>query len=337
MATARNSVAAATSRQSTASSIVWRHIHTHLILESPAWHVAVDACCTQLRCNAAHPYALAICAQCTPREHTRRNVPAPQATMAVPLSALASMSSAPQLIADLITLVRPWGWTLADLAREIGVSEITLTQYRSGRRRLSMQTFAAIARRFKDQRIVRDLAWQYAAVEYYEERDAQPSAMQSDFLPPAVARTLRAYVDRFAEETIRGGRGLYLTSSDASSLSATMQLLTHAFDAAKIGRCALRADRKPSASEARAALAAPLLLVERADFLCPEVAELVRRRADLARPMVVTSMQPPASVPDAYLRRIFLSTTRLVDVGASATSALASPAPNSPLHASATT
>ena len=245
------------------------------------------------------------------------------------------MFSAPQLVTDLITLVRPWGWTLTDLAREIGVSEITLAQYRSGRRRLSMQTFAAIAQRFKEHRIVRDLCWQYAVVEYHEERAQRPSAMQADRLAPAVIRTLRAYVERFAEETIRGGRGLYLVSTDASALSDAMQALTRAFSAAKIGLCALRADRKPAASEARAALAAPVLLVERADFLCAEVAELVRRRSDLARPMVVSSMEQPANTADAYLRRIFLTTTRVVDVGAPAP--LAPLAPPTSRHAAPTT
>jgi transcriptional regulator with XRE-family HTH domain len=245
------------------------------------------------------------------------------------------MYSAPQLIADLLALVRPWGWTAADLAREIGVSEITLAQYRSGRRRLSMQTYAAIARRFKDQRVVRDLCWQYAVVEYHEERGGQSSALASDRLAPAVTRTLRTYVERFAEETIRGGRGLYLASTDASALSDAMQALTQAFGAAKIGHCALRADRKPAASEARAALSAPVLFIERADFLCAEVADLVRRRSDLARPMVVTSMQQPADTADTYLRRIFLATTRLVDVGAPTPSVPL--APPTPRHAAPTT
>ena len=245
------------------------------------------------------------------------------------------MSSPPQLIADLITLVRTWGWTLADLAREIGVSEITLTQYRSGRRRLSMATFAAIAHRFKDQRIVRDLAWQYAAVEYHEERHARPSVVHADRLAPAAARSLRAYVDRFAEEAIRGGRGLYLMSGDAGALSDAMRLLAATFRAAKIGVCALRADRKPAVRDARDALAAPVLLLERVDFLSAEVADLLKRRADLIRPVVVTSMQPPSAVADAYLRRIVLSTTRLIDVGATKTPATV-PTRTTPLHVPST-
>lgn len=178
-----------------------------------------------------------------------------------------------------------------------------------------MKTYARIVRRFADQRLVRDLAVHYAAVEYHAEEEGKPKLTTAlAVLPSAAERLLTQYAERFAEESVRGGRGLYLIGIDRA-LSAAAQFVVQLFDSARVSMCRLQANKKPGASVSRHALAAPLLVVERIDFLCEDVASLISRRADLVRPTIVTSTQEPETLTDPYLRRILSSTTRRVALG----------------------
>jgi hypothetical protein len=166
--------------------------------------------------------------------------------------------------------------------------------------------------------MTRDLVWHYLMTECLDAEKTETTLVAPKGLSPAVAQALRVYADRFAEESVRGGRGLYIVSDAATPLSAALHFLHTALGAKKIGVCAIRADRTPSAAESRLALAMPLLTVERMDFACEAVIDIVRRRADLARVIVLTSMQEPDVTTDAYLRRIFVSTMRRIDAYLSA-------------------
>lgn len=219
----------------------------------------------------------------------------------------------PRFIAELIALAASDGRGLADLAQEISVDVTTLMQYRSGRRTLSMRAYANILKRFGDQRVVRDLALHYAAVEYHPRDESRAIATPPEALMPSTVRALIAYVERFAEETLRGGAGLYLVGADANA-SAASTFVGQLFVAAKVPYCVLRAHEKPRASQARDALAMPLLIVERIDFACEPVADLLRRRADLRRPTIVTSRKPPDAIADPYLRRVLVALTRVIGV-----------------------
>ena len=181
-----------------------------------------------------------------------------------------------------------------------------------------------IAKRFRHERSVRDLVWHYLAVEY-EEPTAGDVLPALPHVPERTATTLRAYLDRFGEESVHGARGLYLLSADATLLGVTLRWLQSAFKQHRINAALLRADRPVSASEARFALAAPVLLLERVDFLRDAAADLLRRRADLVRPIVVSSMQPSDRLADAYIRRILTSTTRVIELDAL-------PTPSTPPH-----
>ena len=211
----------------------------------------------------------------------------------------------PRLISELIALTTADGSSLSELARELEVDETTLMQYRSGRRPISMKTYARIMRRFSEHRLIRDLAFHYAAVEYHieDQHSAKPAAGYP--IPVAAERALSQYAERFAEETLHGGRGLFLTGSDRE-LSAASHFVAQRFEAMKVAVCRIRADRKPAASEMRDALAAPLFVVERVDFVRDDVANLIFRRADLARPTIVTSTRAPDTIADPYLRRILM-------------------------------
>jgi AcrR family transcriptional regulator len=220
----------------------------------------------------------------------------------------------PRLITELIALAQEWGWSITDLARELGVHRTTLLHQRSGNHALKTSMLSRIAKRFRNDRTIRDLVWHYLTVEF-EEGSHGTDVPPLPRVPDRAAASLRAYLARFSEESVHGGRGLFLMSADAALLTATSQWLQRAFKDHRIDVCMVRADRPLSASEGRFALAAPVLLIERVDFLRDAVTELIRRRADLVRPIVATSMQPPAAIADAYTRRIFTSTTRLIDLG----------------------
>jgi len=239
----------------------------------------------------------------------------------------------PRLITELLALTASWGWTVADLARELGVDESCILHYRAGRRGLTTRTLSRIVVRFGEHRMTRDLVWHYLQTECGEVAEAEAIVAAPKKLLPVVEQALRAYADRFAEESVHAGRGLYVVSDAAAPLSAALHFLRAVFEAKKIGICAIRADRTPTAAESRLALALPLFIVERMDFACDAVRDLVRKRADLARPMVLTSMQEPDAVTDAYLRRVFVSTMRRIDAHTSSATPV-STIPSRPTHGS---
>lgn len=239
------------------------------------------------------------------------------------------MSRPPRLIAELVALTRPWGWTLKDLARELGVSDITLTQLRSGRRRVSFDTFSHIVDKFGDNPIIKAIAWQYARDYYKPEPTSTGDVLPLD-LPPGAGHALRRYVDGFADELTHDARGLFLMSADTVFLTAAVSYLRRAFEAKDVRVTVLRADKEPAAGDRRAALVTPLLLIERVEFLHPVVSDLVRRRDDILKPVIVTSTTEPSEASDEYLRRVFLSRMRRVDIGAPAITA---PPPNPAVHA----
>lgn len=241
------------------------------------------------------------------------------------------MQRPPRLITELLALAKEWGWSVQDLARELGVHRTTIVHQRSGRHALKTAMLARIARRFRNDRTIRDLVWHYLAVEY-EERPAADALPTPPRVPDTVASSLRAYLAGFSDVSVHGGRGLYLVGSDATLLSATLRWLQAAFKQQRIETCLLRADRPVSPSEARAALAAPVLLLERVDFLRESATDVLRRRADLVRPVIVSSMQPPATIADPYARRILTSTTRLLEVASFDPAPIPTP-PHGPLPA----
>lgn len=224
------------------------------------------------------------------------------------------MHRPPRLIAKLLAhAAATRGEGLRDVAAAIGIDETTLMQYRSGRRRLSMETYANILNVYGEDRAITDAALHYARVEYHP---SKPDSIEAatDALPVHVVEILRTYVDRLPQEAVTMGRGLYLASLDARALSSAVQFLVRAFERSNVATLRLRADQRLSAAERRAGLAAPVLIVERIDFMRDPLPELLRERANIIRPMLVTSMRRPETTADPHLRRVFLSLTRLIDL-----------------------
>ena len=222
----------------------------------------------------------------------------------------------PRLIATLLSFAESHSLSLADVAERIGVDETTLMQYRSGRRRLSMAAYANLVRAFGGEPSIVDAAWHYVRVEYHPPRPDSVDAAATA-LPDTVVDILRTYIERLPEEAVRTGRGIYLFSTETRALLSAAQFLVRSLSKAGVAVCHLRADARPTAADRRFALAAAVLLVERVDVVTDGVAALLRERADLVRPIVVTSVQPPDETKDAYLRRILLSATRLVPIASS--------------------
>ncbi|HYC90591.1 MAG TPA: helix-turn-helix transcriptional regulator [Thermoanaerobaculia bacterium] len=222
------------------------------------------------------------------------------------------MQPKPRIIALLLDRAHGWGWSTERLARELGIDRTTLVQYASGRRRLTMRSFAAILRTFGDDRMVRHLALHYATVEFERKPRVEPAVPLAGNV--AASEAIVRYVDRFADESIHGGRGLFVVGP-AAALSESVRFIEQAFGRAAVRLCRLRADRRPSPADTQAALAAALLVVERVDFACDAVADLLAQRANLVRPIVATSMQRPDALSAPSLRRIFASMAHLVDLG----------------------
>lgn len=179
-----------------------------------------------------------------------------------------------------------------------------------------MQSFANLLAAYGDDRAIADAAVHYARVEYHQPKPDSIEAA-SDSLPAPVVERLRMYVERLPEEAVTTGRGLYLVSTDAHALSLAVQFLVRSFEQARIAVCQMRGDARPSAADRRFALAAPVVVVERIDFLRDTVGELLRQRATLVRPLIVTSMQAPESIADPHLRSVVRSLTRLIDLSPS--------------------
>lgn len=242
------------------------------------------------------------------------------------------MRPRPRLIAELVTLTRPWGWTLPDLARELHVSLASLNQYRSGRRPLSMDTYGRIAERFGDYRHIRDAAWEYARAYHAPiTRVAEPSAD----LPVTITHALARFVERFPEEAVRGGRGLFLCTREPRLLAAAVAHIRALFAATQVQVVVVPANRVLSSSELREALAAPLAIIERVDFLHPSVADLLRHREEIVRPTIATSLTQECG-GDADIRRIVRDRMRLLVLdGPSRTSAPVSKPRSLHAHAAA--
>ena len=223
------------------------------------------------------------------------------------------MPRPPRLIAELLALTRPWGWTLKDLSRELGISEVTLGQLRSARRRVSFTTYSRIVDRFGDNAVIKGVAWQHAR-DYHKLEEKSPAINAPANLPAAATSILQRYIAGFAEELTHAARGLFILSADTALLTSSVAYVRQAFEAKDVRVVLLRADQEPAAVDRRAALVAPLLVIERVEFLHPVVADLLRQRDDILRPVVVTSTTEPSAAKDDYLRRVFLSRMRRVDL-----------------------
>jgi hypothetical protein len=219
------------------------------------------------------------------------------------------------LMRELDRLARDANWSNTDLAARLGVDPTMLMHLRAGRNLFSSQLLGRILNLFP-MPAVDDLVLHHLRVERRTRESAKLAVPSDDrlagALDAAARKTLRTFVRDFARTSVETARGLYVVGDDARQLSLAAQFVAEGLGAQGIGVERLTANTKLTASTGRAALAAALLLVERAEFLSASVADLLLRRSDVVKPIVVTSTRPVTDVADTHLQRTFKAMLRLV-------------------------
>ena len=238
----------------------------------------------------------------------------------------------PLLIREIDRIARDANWTTTTLAERIGCHPTMLMHLRAGRTQFSAELLSRIWVAFPLPQID-------AAINHYvkielpaildAKREPQARATVLSTLDDRVQQALRAYVRFFARTSVESGHGLFLVGSDTKRLTLAAAFVAEAIAEQGISVMRMSANTKVTASEERNALGAALLIVERVDFISPTMRDLLLRRADVVKPIVVTSLADPGAATDAYLRRVFLSMTKTIRVSPS----VAAAAPSAPIHA----
>jgi len=202
------------------------------------------------------------------------------------------------VIRELDQLARRAKWRACDLAEALGVSLSMLNRLRAGTHVPSREVLGAILRSFGEHACVRELVLHFLEHELPVARsgrlDAAPTAARVMFdelreLPPAAQRELRAFVAQFLRRSLTIGRGLSVVA-DAALLRDVAVYVRTALDAQGVASVVLAGNARISASQREAALAAPLLVVERVDFISPTLRALLEARAAVRKPVVVTAV-----------------------------------------------
>ena len=223
------------------------------------------------------------------------------------------------LMRELDRLARDAKLSNKKLAERLGVDSTMLIHLRSGRNLFSAPLLGRIAQVFPlpsiDTLIVHHLRVERAA------RDAAKLALPTDDLllerfGPAARKELRQFVMHFARESVETGRGLYLTAPDAAPLTLAVQFLSAALPQQGIVVERVLANATLNATQGRAGMTSALLIVERLEFASSTVTDLIIRRSDVVKPLVVTSMQPVSGIKDPYLARLCASMLRQVSLAA---------------------
>lgn len=217
----------------------------------------------------------------------------------------------PLLIHELERIARERGWSTAALAERLGVSVKSFYNLRLGHSPLSLATLSRITVVFGARRTVRELVTHFLATEYPASgRDPQARAAVPADLPDSVSYMKRWRLAMWAAQMSHGEgarKGLYVVSTQPHLLSTVVRFLQREAEKARSSASAITASARLSASHAKAALDADLLIVERVDRITPDIAALLeQRRGDL--PTVVTSVDPRDATDDPRLLRLFRST-----------------------------
>ncbi len=224
-----------------------------------------------------------------------------------------SVPHASLLMREVDRLARDAKLSNKKLAERLGVHSTMLIHLRSGRNLFSAPLLGRIAQVFPvpsvDDLIVHHLRVERAA------HDAAKLVLPSDDLllerlDPQARRDLRHFVRHFARESVETGRGLYVTAADAAPLTIAVQFLAATLQDQRIAVERLPANANPQASERRTGTAAALLIVERIEFASAPVTDLIIRRSDVLKPVVLTSLAPVSEIRDRYLARICTSMLR---------------------------
>jgi transcriptional regulator with XRE-family HTH domain len=231
------------------------------------------------------------------------------------------------VIREVEQLARRAKWRMADLAEALGVSISMLNRLRAGTHSPSREVLAAILRSFGANEHVRHLV-----LHFLEHELPRAHADRLDPPPPeehvalalldATARErVRSFVTHFLRQSLATGRGLVLVARDDRLLRTVVPYIERALDAGGVATLALTPNARMTPSQRDAALAAPLLIVERAEFATEAVRTLILARAAVRKPVLLTSARP--LVGEAFAPALPLLVTTVLGAATARTPAAA--------------
>jgi transcriptional regulator with XRE-family HTH domain len=210
------------------------------------------------------------------------------------------------VIREVEQLARRAKWRTCDLAEALGVSVAMLNRLRAGTHAPSREVLGAILRAFGTNAQVRDLVLHFLEHELALARagrlDAAPErARDADgdlhALDAKVRGELRGFVTHFLRRSLTSGKGLHVIGDDANALRVVVAYVRTTLDAQGVASVVLAGNATVSASLRETALAAPLLIVERAEFASASVRALFDARAAIRKPVLLTSAR---TLPDEF-------------------------------------
>jgi transcriptional regulator with XRE-family HTH domain len=207
------------------------------------------------------------------------------------------------VIREVEQLARRAKWRMADLADALGVSGSMLNRLRAGTHAPSREVLAAILRAFGANDHVRHLVLHFLEHElpraHADRLDATPPAQEDELarLDGKARDAVRGFVTHFLRRSLTTGRSLRLVARDDRLLRAAVGYVQRALDVHGIAAVVLTPNGRVDRAQHEAALAAPLLVVERVEFASRAVQEIIRARADVRKPLLLTSAR--AVVDDA--------------------------------------
>jgi len=229
------------------------------------------------------------------------------------------VSPAPLLIAELERIARDRHWSVADLAARLEVSPKTLYNLRLGHTTLSLDLLSRIIVEFRAYPAIRELAIHFLGDEYpalgrpghgRKTPGGGPAA-----LPHAVPYRDRWRISAWATRVTRTGgvgKGLFIHGRDTAHLRAATRFLMQTFERSSTPTVLLAANAHLTSSQAKAALAAPALLIERVDHVGADVARLLGERGDRLLATVVTSCVGREEIGDPHLVRLFRASMQVI-------------------------
>lgn len=229
------------------------------------------------------------------------------------------MTHAPLLITELERIRRERGWTVHALARHLGVSPKLFYNLRRGHRPLSVATLSAIAKAFGADYRIREALMHYLALECPTERRVFRGGASTAELPQSISYHNRWRIVSWVGKLPHGEgapRGLYLVAQKPETLSAVVRFLVAAVEREGRHAIVLAANARPSASHATEAIAAPVLIAERIEYVSDAVTAILTRRAEAQRPIVATSCVDRDGMGDSPLLRVLRSTTEVIRLDA---------------------
>jgi len=201
------------------------------------------------------------------------------------------------VIREVEQLARRAKWRTCDLAEALGVSVAMLNRLRAGTHAPSRDVLGAVLRAFGSNAHVRDLVLHFLEHEllhaHVARLDAPRSAVRDgdDELQPLNPKTrtaVRAFVRDFLRRSLTSGVGLHVVG-EAHELRGVVSYVRTALEDQGVPCVVISGNATVSASLREAALAASLLIVERADFATEPVRALIEARAVVRKPVLTTA------------------------------------------------